>query len=136
MNQSFFCRFSKGTSSHCSSSDEGSDNCSATVRDTDFYVTVLAYSRLSNAKLEITGGNIASVEEVDADDQTTISPTTISPTTLTSVSKFSILILVQYVYKFSDLVPFLDQIYQLFNKVLCRKDCQVFNVKSHYSSAE
>ena len=78
--------------------------------ETYFYVRVLAYSRLSNAKLEITGGNIESVEEVD--DQTTEnpnivtenlttttensiiiteSPTTISPTTLTSISKFSII---------------------------------------------
>ena len=96
------CRSYKGSRSHCSSSDTGSDSCSITVRDTDFYIMVFAYSRLSNAKLEITGGNIVSVEEVDADDQTTISPTTISPATLTSVSKFSILILVQDVCQFSD----------------------------------
>ena len=102
MNQSFFCRSSKGSSSHCASADTGSDSCSANVRDTYFYVRVLAYSRLSNAKLEITGGNIASVEEVDVVDQTTISSTTISPATLTSVSKFSILILVQDVCQFSD----------------------------------
>ena len=114
-----FCRSSKGSSSHCASADTGSDSCSANVRDTYFYVRVLAYSRLSNAKLEITGGNIASVEEVDAADQTIISPTTISPTTLTSVSKFSIPILVQYACKFPNLVPFLDQIYQPFDKVLC-----------------
>ena len=88
MNQSnSICRSSKGSNSHCASSETGSDSCSATVRDTYFFVRVLAYSRLSNAKLEITGGNIASVEEVDVADQTTI-----SPTTLTSVSKFSILI--------------------------------------------
>ena len=93
----FFCRSSKGSSSHCSSADEGSDSCSTTVRDTYFYVRVSAYSRLSNAKLEITGGNIASVEEVDVADQTTI-----SPSTLTSISKFSILILVQDVCQFSD----------------------------------
>ena len=110
----FFCRSSKGSSSHCASADTGSDSCSANVRDTYFYVRVLAYSRLSNAKLEITSGNIASVEEVDAVDQTTI-----SPTTLTSVSKFSIPILVQYACKFPNLVPFLDQIYQPFDKVLC-----------------
>ena len=107
----FFCRSSKGSSSHCSSADTGSDSCSANVRDTYFYVRVLAYSRLSHAKLEITGGNIASVEEVDAVDEITISPTTISPSTLTSVSKFSILIFVKYKCKFHDLVPFLDQIY-------------------------
>ena len=106
MNQSFFCRSSKGSSSHCASADTGSDSCSANVRDTYFYVRVLAYSRLSNAKLEITSGNIVSVEEVEVVDQTTI-----SPTTLTSVSKFSILIFVKYKCKFHDLVPFLDQIY-------------------------
>ena len=113
MNQSFFCRSSTRSRSHCSSSDTGSDSCSVTVRDNYFYVRVWAHTRLSYAKLEITGENIASVEEVDADDQTTISPTTISPTTispatLTPVGKFSILILVRYVCKFSDLVPFLD----------------------------
>ena len=78
------------------------------MQDTYFYVRVLAYSSFSNGKLEITGGNIGSVEEVDVVDQTTIPPTTISPSTLTSVSKFSALISVQYVCKFSDLVPFLD----------------------------
>ena len=98
----FFCRSSKGSSSHCASADAGSDSCSINVRDTYFYVRVQAYSRLSNAKLEITGGNIASVEEVDVVDQTTISSTTISPASLTSVSKFSILILVQDVCQFSD----------------------------------
>ena len=36
------------------------------MRDSYFYVNVFAHSRLSNAKLEITGGNIESVEEVDA----------------------------------------------------------------------
>ena len=73
---------------------------------------VFAHSQLSNAKLEITGGNIESVEEVDEFDQTaenpnivtdnpttttenpiiiTENPTTISPTTLTPISKFSII---------------------------------------------
>ena len=79
-----FCfRSSKGTNSYCSSTDSGSDSCTETIRDISFYVKVLAYSGLSNAKLAITGGNIASVEEVDEVDQTTI-----SPTTLPSVSKY------------------------------------------------
>ena len=68
------------------------------MQDTYFYVTVLASSRLSNAKLEITGGNIESVEEVDMVDQITENPTSISPTTLTSVSKFLILVLVHCKY--------------------------------------
>ena len=98
MNQSnSICRSSKGSRSHCSSSDTGSDSCSVTVRDNYFYVRVWAHTRLSYAKLEITGENIASVEEVDVADQTTI-----SPSTLTSVSKFSILILVQDVCQFPD----------------------------------
>ena len=98
MNLSFFFRSSKGTSSYCSRTGTGLvTSCTVTVRDTDFYIKVLAYRRLSNAKLEITGGNIASVEEVDVADQTTI-----SPSTLTSVSKFSILILVQDVCQFPD----------------------------------
>ena len=118
----FFCRSSKGSSSHCASADTGSDSCSANVRDTYFYVRVLAYSRLSNAKLEITGGNIASVEEVNVVDHIPPPPTTISPITLRSVSKFSILVLVLYAYKFTNLVPFLDQIYQPFDKFLCWKD--------------
>ena len=36
------------------------------MRDSYFYVKVFAHSRLSNAKLEITGGNIESVDAVDA----------------------------------------------------------------------
>ena len=62
----FFFSSSKGSSSHCSRDSGGSDSCSVTVRDSYFYVNVFAHSRLSNAKLEITGGNIESVEEVDA----------------------------------------------------------------------
>jgi len=52
---------SKGTSL-CSRDGSGrSDSCSATVRDTYFYIRILAYSGLRNAKLEITGGNIERV---------------------------------------------------------------------------
>ena len=78
VNQGFFFRSSKGSSSHCSEDSGGSDSCSVTVRDSYFYVRVFAHSQLSNAKLEIRGGNIESVEEVDVVDQTT----------LPSVSKF------------------------------------------------
>ena len=60
-----FFRSSKGSSSHCSRDSGGSDSCSVTVRDDQFYVRVFAHSQLGNAKLEITGGNIESVEEVD-----------------------------------------------------------------------
>jgi len=78
---------SKGTSSYCSRDGSGSsDSCTVTVRDTYFYVRVLAYRRLSNAKLEITGGNMKSVEEVDVVDQTTISTTTISPITISTTT--------------------------------------------------
>ena len=80
VNQGFFFRSSKGSSSHCSEDSGGSDRCSVTVRDSYFYVRVFAHSRLSNAKLEIRGGNIESVEEVD--------PTTISQSALPSIRKF------------------------------------------------
>ena len=112
MNLYIFFRSSKGTSSYCSRDSSGSsDSCTVSVSDTYFYVRVLAYSRLSHAKLEITGGNIESVEDLDVVDQTTISTTTISTTTIStttisttnissttspSVSKFSILALLQY----------------------------------------
>ena len=104
VNLYIFFRSSKGTSSYCSRDSSGSsDSCAVTVRDNDFYVRVLAYSRLSNAKLEVTGGNIESVEDMDMVDQTTDNPTTITenpttiadnPTTistLNSTSKFSII---------------------------------------------
>ena len=56
----FFCR-----PEICSSTNGFlPDSCSETVREPYFYVRVLAHSRLSNAKLEITGRNIASVVEV------------------------------------------------------------------------
>ena len=48
------------------------------MRDSYFYVRVFAHSRLSNAKLEITGGNTESVEDLDVVNQTT----------LPSISKF------------------------------------------------
>jgi len=82
---------SKGTSSYCSRDGSGSsDSCTVTVRDTYFYVRVLAYSRLSHAKLEITGGNIESVEDVDVVDQTTISTTTISTPNISSTTSPSV----------------------------------------------
>jgi len=81
---------SKGTSSYCARHGSGSsDSCTVTVRDTYFYVGVLASSRLSNAKLEITGGNIKSVEDLDVVDQTTISTTTISTTTISTTTIFT-----------------------------------------------
>ena len=61
----FFFSSSKGSGSYCSKTSGGSDSCSVTVRGSYFYVRVFAHSRLSNAKLEITGGNIESVEDVD-----------------------------------------------------------------------
>ena len=67
----YFCRSSLA-SSYCYFG--GFSRCTAFVRDPYFYVSVGADRRLSNAKLEITGGNIESVEEVDEFDQTTENP--------------------------------------------------------------
>jgi len=54
---------SKGSSSLCSSTKTGSDSCTINTNRRTFYVNVLAYFALTEARLRIIGPNINNIEE-------------------------------------------------------------------------